>query len=149
MFCYQCEQTAKGTGCTVSGVCGKLPQVAGLQDVIMYQMKGIGYLAHELRQHGYTDDETNKFTVQALFSTITNVNFDEARLMALINQGYDLVQKLLSEFKKKGLNDKQLPTASTFRPAQEKEELLKQAEAIGIQTYHTNLDLRSLQHILL
>ncbi len=52
MFCFQCEQAAKGTGCDTSGVCGKKPDVAALQDVLIYQLKGIGYLAHHARKNG-------------------------------------------------------------------------------------------------
>ena len=79
MFCYQCEQTAKGTGCTVLGVCGKDPQTAVLQDLLIYALKDISRYAHRARQLGGTDKAVNIFTVKAMFSTLTNVDFDPVR----------------------------------------------------------------------
>ena len=76
MFCYQCEQTAKGTGCTVQGVCGKHPEVAALQDLLLYTLMGLSQVAIEGRKLGVTDADINVFTVQAAFSTLTNVDFD-------------------------------------------------------------------------
>ncbi|HOY63819.1 MAG TPA: hydroxylamine reductase, partial [bacterium] len=73
MFCYQCEQTAKGTGCTVKGVCGKTHEAATLQDLLIYATKGIGAYAHRARQLGAVDNEINLFTIEALFTTVTNV----------------------------------------------------------------------------
>ncbi len=84
MFCYQCEQTAKGTGCTMQGVCGKDAVTASLQDLLIYATKGISMLAHCAREQGKTDPEINAFTLEALFTTITNVNFDPERLKGLI-----------------------------------------------------------------
>ena len=93
MFCYQCEQTSKGTGCTAGGVCGKSPEVAALQDVLVHVTKGIAQYAHRARQLGATDCEVNTFTIHALFSTVTNVNFDTERLNGLIDQGLELRDK--------------------------------------------------------
>ena len=73
MFCFQCEQTAKGTGCTVQGVCGKQPDVAALQDLLLYTLMGLSQVAVEGRKHGVTDGDVNVFTVRASFSTLTNV----------------------------------------------------------------------------
>jgi len=84
MFCYQCEQTAKGRGCTVSGVCGKDPQVAALQDLLIYATKGISMYAHRARGMGLRDRDVDVFTIEALFSTITNVDFDSERLQGLL-----------------------------------------------------------------
>ena len=69
MFCYQCEQTAKGTGCTVLGVCGKQPEVAALQDLLLYTLMGLSQVAVEGRKVGVSDADVNAFTVQAAFST--------------------------------------------------------------------------------
>ena len=79
MFCYQCEQTAKGTGCAIFGVCGKDPNTATLQDLLVYALKDVSRYANRARQLGSTDKTVNVFTVKALFSTLTNVNFDPAR----------------------------------------------------------------------
>jgi hydroxylamine reductase len=86
MFCYQCEQTAKGTGCTVQGVCGKLPDVAALQDLLIYSLMGLSQVAIEGRKVGISDNDVNVFTVKAAFSTLTNVDFDPDRFMDLISQ---------------------------------------------------------------
>ncbi len=84
MYCYQCEQTAKGTGCTVRGVCGKDAQAAALQDLLVFAAKGLARYAHRLKAFGVTDRKANVLIVEALFTTITNVNFDAARLEQLI-----------------------------------------------------------------
>ena len=84
MFCYQCEQTAKGTGCTAFGVCGKSPEVADLQDLLLHMAKGISMYAHRARQLGAIDKNVDVFVTEALFTTITNVNFDEARMEGMI-----------------------------------------------------------------
>ncbi|MCX5883146.1 MAG: hydroxylamine reductase, partial [Deltaproteobacteria bacterium] len=86
MFCYQCEQTAKGTGCTVQGVCGKQPEVAALQDLLLYTLMGLSQVATEGRKVAVTDRETNTFTVKAAFSTLTNVDFDPDRFVNLIGE---------------------------------------------------------------
>ena len=87
MFCYQCEQTAKGIGCTVQGVCGKDPQTAALQDLLTYVAKGVSQQAHLLRQKGAATPDADVFVVEALFTTVTNVNFDPQRLATLIVRG--------------------------------------------------------------
>ncbi|HEY8345725.1 MAG TPA: hydroxylamine reductase [Symbiobacteriaceae bacterium] len=76
MFCYQCEQRSKGTGCTVMGVCGKDPRTAALQDLLVYAVKGIGMYAHRAVQRGRLDRGIGQFVIEALFTTVTNVNFD-------------------------------------------------------------------------
>ncbi|MGB9587181.1 MAG: hydroxylamine reductase, partial [Armatimonadota bacterium] len=90
MFCYQCEQTAKGIGCTFQGVCGKDPTTATLQDLLVYATKGIAMYAHRARQLGATDREINVFTLEALFSTVTNVDFDPERIQALIYKAAEI-----------------------------------------------------------
>ena len=80
MFCYQCEQASKGTGCTAIGVCGKQPDVAALQDLLVYTMKGIAFWADKARAKGVKDQEIDRFMIDGLFTTVTNVNFDSARI---------------------------------------------------------------------
>ncbi len=88
MFCYQCEQAAQGTGCAAAmGVCGKDPETAALQDLLVEQARRIGRLAHRARALGVRDAAVDRFLIEALFSTITNVNFDPARLDALLDAG--------------------------------------------------------------
>ncbi len=93
MFCYQCEQTAKGTGCTVQGVCGKDPEVAGLQDLLVEAVKGIARYAQCARQQGAKDPAIDGFVLEALFATLTNVNFDAARFNAYLGQASAVLDK--------------------------------------------------------
>ena len=87
MFCYQCEQAAKGVACTIQGVCGKKPEVAALQDLLIYSLQGLSQVAVEGRKVGVSDPEVNIFTCKAAFSTLTNVDFDPQRFVKLIQQG--------------------------------------------------------------
>ncbi|MCL5950052.1 MAG: hydroxylamine reductase, partial [Candidatus Bathyarchaeota archaeon] len=84
MFCYQCEQTAKGTGCTVAGVCGKTPEVATLQDLLVYALRGLSQVAIEARKAKVNDEKIEPFIYEALFATLTNVNFDEEQIVKYI-----------------------------------------------------------------
>jgi hydroxylamine reductase len=86
MLCRQCEQAAKGTGCTVVGVCGKDPQTAALQDLLVYAVKDIARYAHRARGFKAADHQVDAFVVEALFSTLTNVNFDPKRFGGFIKQ---------------------------------------------------------------
>lgn len=79
MFCNQCEQTAKGVACEVAGVCGKKPEIAALQDLLLYAVKGLSLYANEGFKVGVVDNKVNRFTCEAVFSTLTNVDFDPAR----------------------------------------------------------------------
>jgi hydroxylamine reductase len=86
MLCYQCEQTAKGTGCTAMGVCGKDPETAALQDLLVYAVKDIARYAHRAYRLGVRDRAVDVFAVKALFSTLTNVNFDPQRFKAFMQE---------------------------------------------------------------
>ena len=86
MFCYQCEQTAKGTGCNVMGVCGKSAEVSDLQDLLIHATKGVSMYAHRARLLGAADRGIDRFVVEALFTTVTNVNFDNIRMAEIIAQ---------------------------------------------------------------
>ena len=90
MFCYQCEQTAKGTGCTVQGVCGKDARTAALQDLLVHATKGLAMYAHRARELGGKDREIDVFCIEALFATVTNVDFDPERLQKLILKAAEL-----------------------------------------------------------
>ena len=93
MFCYQCEQTAKGTGCTSFGVCGKDPDTATLQDLLVYLAKGVSQYAHRAAELEKSDREINVFVVQTLFTTVTNVNFDSANIAEKIKTGVNIREK--------------------------------------------------------
>ena len=83
MFCYQCSQTAKGTGCTVRGVCGKEPTVARLQDNLIFALKGISAYNYNANVLGVKDSDVDEFLTKGLYSTLTNVNFDAEDLINL------------------------------------------------------------------
>ena len=104
MFCFQCEQTAKGEGCTKVGVCGKKPEVAALQDLLLYAVKGLSLYAVEGRKVSVVDASVNAFTCEALFSTLTNVNFDPDRFVNLIRQGVKLRDELKEKVRNAGGN---------------------------------------------
>lgn len=89
MFCYQCQEAAKNEGCTVRGVCGKSPEVAQLQDLLIWLLKGISFWGVRARPMGVTDSETDVFIVKALFATITNANFDPERFASLIKEAIE------------------------------------------------------------
>jgi hydroxylamine reductase len=84
MFCYKCEQTAKGTGCTVKGICGKDEDIQSLQDILGYGLEGIAAYAYHARELGYRDEEVDAFMHEALFTRVTNVNFDLSRYLEIV-----------------------------------------------------------------
>jgi hydroxylamine reductase len=150
MFCYQCEQTAKGEGCTKMGVCGKEPEVAILQDLLIYALKGLSQYAVEGRKVSVKDRDANVFTVEALFSTLTNVDFDPDRFVRLIHQCVEMREALKTKVQNAGgkLNFSEGP--ATFKPDKNFEGLIGQGEKVGLKSDSTiNPDILSLQHILL
>ena len=137
MFCYQCEQTAQGTGCTAQGVCGKDARTAALQDMLVYGTKAIAMYADRARKLGAADREANAFTVQALFATLTNVNFDPEALRQMVlraAQMRDRARKLYRDAcAKAGREPEQLDGADEWKPAQDMETLVRQGEAVSIR----------------
>ncbi len=97
MFCFQCQETAMGTGCTVRGVCGKSPDLANLQDLLLFVVRGISVCNEELRKVGNPSEEADKFVFDALFMTITNANFDKLAIIDKIKIGLKLKEKLFSQ----------------------------------------------------
>ncbi len=150
MFCNQCEQTAKGQGCTVRGVCGKPPEVSALQDLLVHAIKGMSLYAHEGRKKGVTDPEVNVFTVKGLFATLTNVNFDAARFEELIKECADLTGRLKDRVAAAGGNVVFVDPSANFQPAGDLEGLIKQAEEVGHPSdSNAEADIRSLQQTLI
>ena len=91
MFCFQCQETAKGTGCTVKGVCGKMSSTSAMMDMLLFSVRGIAIVANTLRNgHRKIDEKINRFIVDALFTTITNANFDDQRIIRLIRKCMEL-----------------------------------------------------------
>ncbi|MBU2497795.1 MAG: hydroxylamine reductase [Proteobacteria bacterium] len=150
MFCYQCEQTAKGEGCTKIGVCGKQPEVATLQDLLVYALKGLALCAVEGRKVGINDHEINVFTKEAAFSTLTNVNFDPERFRPLINRTVELREGLKQKIKAAGGKADFPEGAATFNPESSLEGLIKQGEGVGLKSDPSiDPDILALQHTLL
>ncbi|MDO8927690.1 MAG: hydroxylamine reductase, partial [Bacteroidota bacterium] len=86
MFCFQCQEAAKGIGCTVKGVCGKEPEVANLQDTLLFVLKGVATINNKLREAGLAEPKVDKVIFDGLFSTITNANFDEIAFVIRIKK---------------------------------------------------------------
>jgi hydroxylamine reductase len=150
MFCYQCEQTAKGSGCTVLGVCGKQPEVAALQDLLLYTLMGLSQIAVEGRKVGVSDPDANVFTVKAAFSTLTNVDFDPERFLGLITEAAGKRDRLKATVKAAGGKIDFPEGASTLVPKTTVEELIKQAEPFGLKSYPAATpDILSLMHTVL
>ncbi|MDY6973073.1 MAG: hydroxylamine reductase [Thermodesulfobacteriota bacterium] len=149
MFCYQCEQTAKGEGCTKIGVCGKQPEVAALQDLLIYALKGLSLCVVEGRKVGVTDHDINVFSCEAIFSTLTNVDFDPERFVLLINRCVELRDSLKTKISAAGGKANFTNGPATFKPESTIEGLAKQGEAVGLRS-DTSIDpdILSLQHIL-
>jgi hydroxylamine reductase len=158
MFCYQCEQTAKGTGCTAFGACGKDPETAALQDLLIYGVKAIAAFAHRARQLGATDREADLFVTKALFTTITNVNFDPQSVAEWVHQAAvvrDRAKKLYEEAcaaaGETPCDCQVLEEAAAWQPASDLAELIKQGEAATIEQYIDKLgpDAAGLQQLLI
>ena len=150
MFCYQCEQTAKGEGCTKMGVCGKEPEVAILQDLLVYALKGLSLFAVEGRKVGVNDRNVNTFTIEALFSTLTNVNFDPDRFVKLINRCVESREGFKAKVRAAGGKVDFPEGPATFKPQKTLEGLLAQGEKVGVKSDPTiNPDILSLQQTLL
>ena len=136
MFCYQCEQTAKGTGCTVKGVCGKEPDISALIDATIHAAKSVSMLAHRARMIGSADREIDRTVVEALFKTVTNVNFDPARygqMQAKLALAREKAQRLYEEAcLKSGAARDPLIGPATWSPASDLDSLVKQGLDVSI-----------------
>ncbi|MGN2338467.1 hydroxylamine reductase [Clostridium cagae] len=147
MFCYQCEQTAGGKGCTKLGVCGKTPEVANLQDLLIYQCKGISVYAMELIEKGENiDKDIVKFVENSLFTTLTNVNFDAEVHVEMLKES----QKIKEELRKKIGNIKEYPEQASYNLSETKDEMLKDSKKAGIMFDQTiDADVRSLRQTII
>ncbi|MBN2403166.1 MAG: hydroxylamine reductase [Spirochaetes bacterium] len=144
MFCYQCQETAKNTGCTVRGVCGKTEETANMQDLLLHVLKGIGIYGADLSRKGSLDKDTGRFIIKALFSTITNANFDTDRIAGLIREGLTIRERLK---KKSGLQTKDMHDSAVWY-TNDISEFNKKAGEIGFLAIQDE-DVRSLRSVLL
>ncbi|MBA3029560.1 MAG: hydroxylamine reductase [Desulfobacteraceae bacterium] len=153
MFCYQCQETAKNTGCTVRGVCGKPEETANLQDLLIFVIKGISVFGEKLKQLGQPDRENDEFIVKGLFATITNANWSNDRFIALVREGLKrrdaLKAKFLGAFQTK--NGKAytgaLPDAATWF-SDDPAAFAEKAKSVGVLATE-NEDVRSLRYLVI
>lgn len=146
MFCYQCEQTAGGKGCTKVGVCGKTAEIANLQDLLIYQLKGIACYGKNILDQGKKVDEcVSKFIEDCLFTTLTNVNFDSAVHIELLKKSQEIKEEL-----RKQANSEINRDAALYNLSNDKESMLRDAVKAGIMYDETlNEDVRSLRSTIL
>jgi hydroxylamine reductase len=149
MFCFQCEQTSKGEGCTKIGVCGKKPEVAALQDLLMYAVKGLSLVAVEARKAGIRDPEIDHFACEAIFSTLTNVDFDPNRFVELIHQTVKFRDELKAKVTAAG--EAGFPEGpANFTPGSTLTDLVAQGETVGVKSDpDIDPDILSLRELLI
>jgi hydroxylamine reductase len=154
MFCYQCEQAAQGTGCTVRGVCGKDPQTAVLQDLLLYVTRGVSQYAHRARRLGARDRDIDVFVIEALFSTVTNVDFDPQRLHQMLRQAVQARDKARRMYEaaaaKAGKKPEVLHGPAALELADTFDDLVGQGVDVGIMKRRAALgdDVAGLQELL-
>jgi hydroxylamine reductase len=148
MFCYQCQEAAKGTGCTVRGVCGKTDEVANLQDLLIYSIKGLSFIAEKGRENKISVLEIDHFIMRGLFMTITNANFDEKVFIAKIKEANDLRNQYIKEFNDKGIKFENMHDCLTWS-ADSDSEIKVKSESIQVGVLGTeNEDIRSLRALI-
>ncbi len=149
MFCYQCEQTAKGVGCTVKGVCGKSPETAALQDLLIHALKGLSQVALAADALGIRDESIDRFTAEATFATLTNVSFDPERIAGQVRECVVLRKELAGKVKASG---GAVPTgdAADFEPKATLEGMIAQGETLSIENDpEPDPDIKSLKQTLI
>ena len=153
MFCYQCQEAAGNEGCTVRGVCGKTEDVANLQDVLVFVLKGISYYAQRAKEYGLNvDQQTGPFIMKNLFSTITNGNFDASRFEENIQEALEMRESVKNEFMKAYKDetgqefDEEVPEAATWS-SDNVEDFYKKGEEVGVLSTK-NEDIRSLRELI-
>ncbi len=145
MFCYQCQETAKNTGCVVKGICGKTEETANFQDLLIYVLKGIAIYGEKAKEIGKLDRKYGLFIAHALFATITNTNFDNDRLISLIREGLKLRDKLKNKCEGDILEELH-DSAVWF--SDDVAEFDKKAPEVGVLSTD-NEDVRSLRELLI
>ena len=145
MFCFQCQETAKGTGCTIQGVCGKKAETSRWQDLLLSVVRGVGTIGHYLNDKSVAIDKqkVGDYLVDALFSTITNANFDDAAILAKVDEGIALKKDLLKLADEKGI---ELPDYQEVRWGGEKSDYLAEGNRETVLR-NENADLRSLKEL--
>lgn len=155
MFCNQCEQAAKGVGCDIIGVCGKNPEVAALQDLMLYGLKGLAIYADKARELGVKEEKIDYFVLEGLFTTVTNVDFDPVQIAGKLRTCYDYKERIKALYEtayreKNGSSAPQITAGpAAWVIAGDLEGLVKQGQEHGINTHHADADIRSAIEILI
>ena len=146
MFCYQCQETAKGTGCTLRGVCGKVPEVANMQDLLMFVLKGISVYSERANKAGLNTDKVDKFVFEGLFMTITNANFDKSRFVSKIKEAFEVRNAIKKQVIDAGISVDDVVFEGASWYANETEFEVKATKVGVLKT--ENEDVRSLRELL-
>lgn len=142
MFCYQCQETSKGTGCELMGVCGKTPEVSDIQDLLLFVNKGVAVINDALRKEGKASPVADKYVIDAMFMSITNANFDFDALKNKVKEGLALRDELKSQL---NTNTSNLPDACTWQGNED--EFMTKAKTVGV-LHEQNEDIRSLKELI-
>lgn len=143
MFCYQCQETAKGTGCTLRGVCGKLPETSARMDLLLYATRGVAILNDLLRGAGASRRDADHQVIDALFTTITNANFDNPSLDGFIRRAFEMKRELIAQCRELGLK---VPDAPEVTLEAEPEDCEKLEPVTGVLA-ETDADKRGLKQL--
>ncbi|MBD5201753.1 MAG: hydroxylamine reductase [Bacteroides sp.] len=143
MFCYQCQETAKGTGCTLRGVCGKLPETSARMDLLLYATRGVAILNDLLRGAGASRCDADHQVIDALFTTITNANFDNPSLDGFIRRAFEMKRELIAQCRELGLK---VPDAPEVTLEAEPEDCEKLEPVTGVLA-ETDADKRGLKQL--
>jgi len=147
MFCFQCQEAAKNTGCTIKGVCGKTDEVARMQDLLIYVTKGISIYAQLAKEKGIKSEDVNHFVMDALFTTITNANFDYYAIVSKVKKGLILKEKIKNEYLAAGgVLHENLHSSATWY-SENIEDFERKSNLVGV-LIETNEDIRSLKELL-
>ena len=150
MFCFQCQETARNSGCTVKGVCGKKESTSNLQDLLIFVLKGISLYGLELEKADRVEKKTGLYIAQALFATITNSNFDDERIISLIREGLDMREKLKNQLfaisrKKDPFNT--LPDCAVWH-SENIDDFHEKSKEVGFLSYPDE-DIRALKALII
>jgi len=151
MFCFQCEQASKGTGCTAVGVCGKQPDVAALQDLLVYTLKGIAYWADLARELGAMDEEIDRFMIDALFTTVTNVDFDADAVAGFVAEGVRLrgrAREMFDRANGRAFTGFPPAAAGNWELPSDRDGQVRLGEEHGVKDFKVNADVHSVREII-
>ena len=144
MFCYQCQETSRGIGCVLKGVCGKNSSTSSAMDLLLFVVRGVSVVANSLRVKGQiVDSKVDGYIVDALFSTITNANFDDESILKRVDNGLQIRQALISQAERAGID---LPSVDEVVWDGQRSEYEGKAKSVGVLR-EPNEDIRSLKEL--